>query len=168
MKPAWEKLGDKFADSKTVIIGNVDCTVEKDLCSQYGVKGYPTIKYFTGSTAADGDKYNGGRTYEDLEKFAEENLGPSCGPDNRDLCSEEQLKELEEVEALSPEDRKAKIAALEKEIKDAEEFFKSELEKLQNTYQQISKDKDDKIAAVQPKLRVLKMVKDTGKAKEEL
>jgi hypothetical protein len=34
MKPDWDKLGDKFSGSKTVLIGDVDCTVEKDLCSK--------------------------------------------------------------------------------------------------------------------------------------
>jgi protein disulfide-isomerase A6 len=34
MKPDWDKLGDEFAGSKTVLIGDVDCTVEKDLCSK--------------------------------------------------------------------------------------------------------------------------------------
>merc|ERR1719157_78252 len=32
--------------------------------------------------------YNGGRTFDDLKKFAEENLGPSCGPANLDLCDD--------------------------------------------------------------------------------
>ena len=34
MKPDWDKLGDEFSGSKTVLIGDVDCTVEKDLCSK--------------------------------------------------------------------------------------------------------------------------------------
>jgi len=158
MKPDWEKLGDNFADSKTVIIGDVDCTVEKDLCSKYGVRGYPTIKYFTSGSPAEGDDYQGGRSFDELKTFAENNLGPSCGPDNKDLCSPEQLKELEAVEAMSPEDRAAKIAELEKKISDAEEYFKTELEKLQNTYQEISADKDAKVAAAGKEARMYKVV----------
>lgn len=169
MKPDWEKLGDEFASSKTVLIGDVDCTVHKTVCSKYGVRGYPTIKYFTASSPADGDKYEGGRDFGSLKTFASENLGPSCGPDNKDLCDEKQLAEIEAVEALSPEERKSQIAAKEKEIEDAETYFKTELEKLQKRYEEISKEKDDKIAAIQPGLRVLKMVKDpASKEKEEL
>jgi len=159
MKPAWEKLGDEFANSKTVLIGDVDCTVEKDLCSKYGVRGYPTIKYFTGATAADGDKYEGGRTFEDLKAFADENLGPSCGPDNKDLCDEAQLAEMTAVEKLSDDELAAKIAEFDGKATAAEEEFKTKLQGLQDTYQKISEEKDAKIAAVQPELRMLKMVK---------
>merc|ERR1719276_431066 len=110
MKPAWDKLGAAFADSSSVIIGDVDCTVHKDVCSRFGVRGYPTIKYFTSATAADGDKYEGGRDYDSLKTWADENLGPSCGVDNKDLCDEDQLALLTEAEALSPEDLAAAIA----------------------------------------------------------
>eukprot|EP00230_Micromonas_polaris_P009611 CAMPEP_0117634524 /NCGR_PEP_ID=MMETSP0802-20121206/5737_1 /TAXON_ID=38833 /ORGANISM="Micromonas sp., Strain CCMP2099" /LENGTH=73 /DNA_ID=CAMNT_0005439191 /DNA_START=689 /DNA_END=907 /DNA_ORIENTATION=+ len=73
MKPAWDKLGDEYASSKTVVIADVDCTIEKDLCQKYGVQGYPTIKYFTGATAATGDAYNGGRDYDALSAWAKDN-----------------------------------------------------------------------------------------------
>ena len=39
--------------------------------------------------------YNGGRSYEDLKKFADENLGPSCGPANLELCNAEDKAKLE-------------------------------------------------------------------------
>ena len=35
MKPDWDALGDEYADSKTVIIGDVDCTAAgKPLCEK--------------------------------------------------------------------------------------------------------------------------------------
>jgi hypothetical protein len=46
MAPAWEQLGTEFSSSSSVLIGNVDCTVESSLCGKYGVDGYPTVKYF--------------------------------------------------------------------------------------------------------------------------
>jgi len=158
MKPDWEKLGDEFSGSPSVLIGDVDCTVHKDVCSKFGVKGYPTIKYFTGSTAADGDKYEGGRDFDSLKTFASENLGPSCGPDNKDLCSAEQVAALEAVEALSAEERSKQIAEKKQAIEDAEATFKTELKKLQDTYEQLSKTKDETIAALQPSLRLLNQV----------
>ena len=40
MKPDWDALGDEYADSKTVVIGDVDCTAAgKPLCEKYGVRG---------------------------------------------------------------------------------------------------------------------------------
>lgn len=39
-------------------------------------QGYPTIKYFTDSTDPMGDKYEGGRDYDALKEWCDENLGP--------------------------------------------------------------------------------------------
>ena len=36
--PTWEELAKKYGNSKTVKIGEVDCTVEEDVCTVYGVK----------------------------------------------------------------------------------------------------------------------------------
>jgi protein disulfide-isomerase A6 len=173
MKPAWDKLGNEFKDSKTVLIADVDCTDDKakDVCSKYGVRGYPTIKYFTGSTAADGDKYEGGRDFESLKKFADENLGPSCGPDNLDLCTDEQKAKIEEVQKMSKEDRDAAIAEKSAELDKAEEDFKAAVEKLQAEYMKLSEDKDAKIAEITPGLRLLRSINAASKksgGKDEL
>lgn len=170
MKPAWDQLGSEFAGSKTVVIGDVDCTVEKSLCSKYGVKGYPTIKYFTGDTAADGDKYEGGRDYESFKKFADESLGPSCSMDNRDLCSEEQLAAMDAVAAMSQEDRDTEIAALEKLISDAEKLFKDEVQKLQNTYQELQAANEKAKTDNSPRLKILRAVNNhaVAQGKDEL
>jgi len=69
------------------------------ICSKFGVKGYPTIKYFTDSTDPMGDKYEGGRDFESMKAWADENLGPSCGPKNLDLCSDDQKAEIEKYQA---------------------------------------------------------------------
>merc|ERR1712174_54354 len=78
----------------------------KELCDQNGVKGYPTIKY---GDPADLQDYNGGRDFDSLKKFAEENLGPQCGPTNLDLCDEKKRKKLEGYMAMSLERVEAKI-----------------------------------------------------------
>lgn len=46
MAPVWEELGSEYADSSTVLIGNVDCTQQQSVCQDQGVRGYPTLKYF--------------------------------------------------------------------------------------------------------------------------
>jgi len=165
MKPDWDKLGDEFAGSKTVLIGDVDCTVEKDLCSKYGVRGYPTIKSFTGNP--DGDPYEGGRDYAALKKFADENLGPSCSNDNIDLCDDEQKAILDKYNAMSAAERKKIIDEANAKVEEAEETFKSELKKLQAKYEELSKKKDEDVKALQTKeLRLLKTIK--GDSKDEL
>merc|ERR1719479_657963 len=75
MKPAWDRLMKDFKDSKTALVADVDCTTEgKPLCDSNGVKGFPTIKYGDPNNL---EKYEGGRDYDSLKEFADENLG--CG-----------------------------------------------------------------------------------------
>ena len=158
MKPAWDQLGDEFAGSKTVIIADVDCTVEKDLCSKYGVRGYPTIKSFTGNP--DGDAYEGGRDYAALKKFADESLGPSCSNDNIDLCDDDQKATLEKYNKMSAAERKKIVDDTDKEIADLEENFKADVKKLQSKYEELMADKDATVKAVNTKeLSLLKSIK---------
>ena len=170
MKPAWDKLGDEYKSSKTVIIADVDCTKEQDLCQKYGVQGYPTIKYFTGATAATGDAYQGGRDYDTLSKWAKDNLGPTCGAENIDLCTDDQKAIIKEKQALSDADLDAEIAAAEGEIKQADTDLEELLKSLQAQYEAGKKAKDDTIAEKSPALARLRSVKraKTGGAKTEL
>ena len=47
MKPDWDKLGQHYADSSSVLIVDVDCTADgQSTCQRMGVQGYPTIKYY--------------------------------------------------------------------------------------------------------------------------
>ena len=71
MAPAWAQLTTEFASSDKVVIGDVDCTIHKDLCSRFGVRGYPTLKAFKNGEPVD---YNSGRSFDDLKKYVEENL----------------------------------------------------------------------------------------------
>lgn len=97
MKPAWDSLSTEFEASKDVVVGDVDCTVEKDLCQEYGVQGYPTIKYFKADSDPKGDSYSGGRDLDALRTFTEENLGSSAGCDaaTGEACDERETKFLE-------------------------------------------------------------------------
>jgi len=148
---------EDFKDSKTALVADVDCTVHQDLCSKHGVQGYPTIKYGDPNNLED---YQGGRSLDDLQTFAKENLGPSCGPANLDLCDADQKTKVEEAMALSDADLTKKIEEGEKALTDAEDTFKSEVEKLQAKYESLTKEKDDTIANVKKSgLGMLKSVK---------
>jgi hypothetical protein len=145
MKPDWDRLMKKYKEHETILIADVDCTAGgKSLCSSIGVQGYPTIKY--GDPAAL-DKYEGGRTYTDLEKFAS-GLKPKCSPSNIALCDDDQKAKIEALQALAPADLAKAIKEGEAEIEAAEALFKSELEKLQAKYKTLSEEKDATIAAV--------------------
>jgi hypothetical protein len=145
MKPDWDKLMEQFAGHKSILVADVDCTAEgKPLCDSNGVKGFPTIKHGDPSNL---DDYSGGRDFAALEKFASE-LKPLCSPSNMDLCDDEGRKAIEAVMAMSEEDLVAAIAEADKKAADAEETFKTELDKLQKAYQKLQDDKEATLAAV--------------------
>merc|ERR1719326_1674787 len=137
MKPAWDQLGDEFAENPNVLIGDVDCTVDtnKSLCSKYGVRGYPTIKYFTDSTAADGDKYEGGRDFDSLKAFADENLGPSCSFANIELCDEDDTAFLNEWHGKGEEAVNAEIAEKDGVVQDSAKSLDELLDNLKKQFE---------------------------------
>uniref|UniRef100_A0A7R9ZSJ5 Thioredoxin domain-containing protein n=2 Tax=Craspedostauros australis TaxID=1486917 RepID=A0A7R9ZSJ5_9STRA len=114
MKPAWDQLGDEFAASSSVVIGDVDCTSEpaKALCDNFEIRGYPTIKYF-----ADGDEkgqdYNGGRDFDSLKKFVEDELVVNCDIENPAECSEKEKKYIEKMKGKPSEERIKQLKRLD-------------------------------------------------------
>jgi len=160
MKPAWDELMESVNTpefNKNAIVGDVDCTVEKEICSTHGVSGYPTIKY---GSLADLQDYQGGRDIDALKEFASSNLGPSCGPDNLDLCSDEQKAEIEKVAKMSDDELASAIAEKDAAMEKAESDFKTAVEGLQASYEKLQKDKDAAVAEVKSSgLGVLKQVK---------
>jgi len=172
MKPDWDKLmknWNKGDRAKTSLIADVDCTTDggKALCEQAGVRGYPTIKW---GDAANLEDYEGGRSYDDLKKFAKQNLKPRCSPANLDLCDDAKKKEIADIQALPADELTAKIDAKKKEIKDAEEHFEKSVKELQATYEKLQKDKEEAIKAVKESgLGLMQAVQSHAKkAKEEL
>eukprot|EP00746_Dinoflagellata_sp_MGD_P160382 gnl/MRDRNA2_/MRDRNA2_87108_c0_seq1.p1 gnl/MRDRNA2_/MRDRNA2_87108_c0~~gnl/MRDRNA2_/MRDRNA2_87108_c0_seq1.p1 ORF type:complete len:161 (+),score=57.63 gnl/MRDRNA2_/MRDRNA2_87108_c0_seq1:250-732(+) len=128
------------------LIADVDCTTEgQSLCEKVGVQGYPTIKY---GDPTDLQDYEGGRDLEDLKKFAEESLGPSCGPANLDLCDADKKKQIEDFMAMGADALDAKIKEKKAEGDALEATFKAEVKKLQETYEKLQKDKDEGLKAV--------------------
>jgi len=149
MKPAWDKLmknWNKGDRAKTSLIADVDCTAEgKPLCEKFGVQGFPTIKWGDVSSLQD---HEGGRDYDALKKFAKDNLKPMCSPTNIDLCDDEKKKEIAAFQALPAEELSKKIEEKKAEMKAAEDLFTEEVKKLQDTYSQLQKDKDEAVANV--------------------
>jgi len=122
LAPDWDDLADKYASSSSVFIGSVDCTSEDndDLCHQYGVQGYPTLKYFKDGDT-EGEDYQGGRSPEDLEEFVDGTLNKKCvvgteeemGKEESN-CSEKERDYARKMRAKTSEERKAQIARLDK------------------------------------------------------
>ncbi len=158
MKPDWDKLAEAFDGSSKVLIADVDCTEEsgKDLCERFGVQGFPTIKYFN-PPDDEGEDYQGGRTYDDLKKFADSNLGPGCALNAKENCSPEQLKEIDALSSMSKEDKDAELGALKKKIDDMEEAHKTLLEGLQKQYEDSNSALEQAKEEAKPRMKILKM-----------
>merc|ERR1719478_1233705 len=92
MKPAWDKLMDAFADSKTALVGDVDCTAAgKPICSPSNID------------LCDDDKK------AEIEKFA------SMSADDLDAAIKEKEKENETAES----DFKTFVEGLQKQYEEA-------------------------------------------------
>jgi len=146
MKADWEKLMEAFKGDANRLVADVDCTAAgKDLCGTIGVRGYPTIKYGDPSALED---YKGGRKYADLKKHVEDNLGPSCGPANLDLCDAEKKKQIEEFMALTDADLSTQIEEKNAAMEKLESDFKTFVDALQKQYSEASEKKEADVEAM--------------------
>ena len=113
MKPAWDQLMGEFESSSSVLVADVDCTVETELCSDYGVSGYPTIKYFTAETDEKGDAYNGGRDFDSLKKHVVDNLEVKCNVEDPSGCSDKETAYIEKMKAKGADAIAAQLKRLD-------------------------------------------------------
>jgi len=86
LAPIWDKLESKILsfEKSRVIIGKVDCTEERDLCSRESVMGYPTLKLYKAKDR-NGIEYEGERDLLSLETYLRTQLGDRVvdGSDDR-------------------------------------------------------------------------------------
>ncbi|KAA8633535.1 hypothetical protein SMACR_02589 [Sordaria macrospora] len=81
LAPTWEKLAATFASEPEITIAKVDADAPngKKSAAEYGVSGFPTIKFFPkGSTTPE--DYNGGRSEADFVEFLNEKAGTHRTP----------------------------------------------------------------------------------------
>ena len=83
-KPELEKAA-AILRKENLYVAKVDATVEKKLAEKYGVRGYPTVKFFKKGIAID---YTGGRKEAEVLNWVRKKSGPATRP----------LKTLEELE----------------------------------------------------------------------
>mmetsp|Transcript_23904 Transcript_23904/g.27672 ORF Transcript_23904/g.27672 Transcript_23904/m.27672 type:complete len:195 (-) Transcript_23904:469-1053(-) len=110
MKPDWDRLAKEESNDK-VLIADVDCGQQTDLCDLTGVQGYPTIKYYVDGKEHD---YNHGRSFEDLSEFVKDKLASQCTFANEDnVCSERAVKYINKWSAKSISEREKESKRLE-------------------------------------------------------
>jgi protein disulfide-isomerase-like protein len=145
MKPDWDKVMAEFSGHKTKLVADVDCTAGgKDLCEEYGVEGFPTLKYGDPSDLQD---YEGGRDLASLKTFAA-GLEPQCSPANLEVCQDAQKAKVKEYMALGEEAREKLINEKQEAIAKLEGDFKEVVEGLQKTYEEANEKKDNGIAEI--------------------
>ncbi|XP_071109645.1 protein disulfide-isomerase A3-like [Haliotis cracherodii] len=93
LAPEYEKAATTLkSNDPPVALAKVDCTVQTEVCKQYGVSGYPTLKIFRNGEFAE--EYNGPREAGGIVKLMKSKAGPSSK-----VCeSEEDLKKFLAVE----------------------------------------------------------------------
>lgn len=70
LAPVWERLAEVTHSSSHATIAKVDCTVEKELCEKFEVRGFPTLILFS-----EGEKkaeYTKARDLDSLLEFLKE------------------------------------------------------------------------------------------------
>lgn len=77
LKPAWIESASQL--SGKVKVGAIDCTVHQSTCQEYGVRGYPTIKFF-GSNKQSPEDYQGGRDSGSIVEFASKHYSEQAPP----------------------------------------------------------------------------------------
>jgi len=93
-----KSLAAPWADAATKLkgkmeLGTLDATQHGSVAQEYGVQGYPTIKYFApGSLEAE--EYSGGRTAGDIVSWAEEKAAENVkAPEVNQILGESQMAE---------------------------------------------------------------------------
>jgi len=98
LAPVYEELATKFASAgDKVSIAKVDADEHKSLGKQFGVQGFPTIKWFDGKKGSKPEDYNGGRDLDSLSKFVEEKTGvkpktPKAAPSHVEMLTDTTFK----------------------------------------------------------------------------
>lgn len=90
MAPAWNELANDFKDKLN--IGEVNCDVDKRLCKDIKIRGYPTLLFFQGSEHME---YTGLRGLGDLMAFATK--ASTAGVKEVDAAEFEVMQKNEEV-----------------------------------------------------------------------
>ncbi|KAK7868099.1 hypothetical protein R5R35_005546 [Gryllus longicercus] len=101
LAPHWAKAATELKGK--VKLGALDATVNTIKSNQFGVQGYPTIKFFgPGKKAASSaEDYNGGRTSNDIISWALEKLAENVpAPEVNQITEETVLKEACEQHPL--------------------------------------------------------------------
>jgi len=76
LAPEYEIAATAFKGQSGVVVASVDADKHSSLGSRFGVKGFPTLKFFPkGGDVKSPEDYNGGRTAADIVQFLNDKTG---------------------------------------------------------------------------------------------
>jgi len=92
LKPHWDSAARSLGGK--VKLGALDATVHTVVSGRYGIQGFPTIKVFgAGKKDGSAEEYDGGRTADDIVRWATEKHSDSIpAPEVIQLTSDQALK----------------------------------------------------------------------------
>ncbi|XP_016019353.2 protein disulfide-isomerase [Rousettus aegyptiacus] len=100
LAPEYAKAAGKLkAEGSEIRLAKVDATEESDLAQQYGVRGYPTIKFFKNGDTASPREYTAGREADDIVNWLKKRTGPAATT-LPDKAAAEALVESSEVTVI--------------------------------------------------------------------
>lgn len=93
LAPHWAQAASELKGK--VKLGALDATVHSAKASQYGIQGYPTIKYFPAGPkkSSSAEDYDGGRTANDIVRWALDKAAANIPPPEiKQLTGEDVMK----------------------------------------------------------------------------
>lgn len=146
IKPDWDKLMADFKGAPRAVVAEVDCTGDgKPLCEKHEVKGYPRLMWGNADKLGN---YDGERSYESMKRFADSQLGASCGPGHLELCDANRTALYEKFMRIPPDKLEEKVKLADTQIKRAEYVFKVAEYNLTQEIRQADDNKTKKIKSI--------------------
>lgn len=113
MAPEYEKAATALEkQGSSIKLGKVDATIESTLAEEYGVRGYPTLKFFRSGNEIE---YNGGRTSDEIIAWVTKKTGPAAA----------EVKSVDDAEALIKDNKVVVIGFFKDRETDAAKTFLS-------------------------------------------